>query len=362
MTRFKNIDKLDQDELIYLHKLTIIERLLGDIVHEFNNKLGGIADGTRAALENGKLEVMKKTLEITLPIAVRGCSLTRTVADLARAKDTELEEVDVSQVLEGALNLRSYGLQNRGIQVIKDYDTTLPRIWFNSGGILQILLTMIMNAEESMENGGSLTISLSPFTEEKELEISFKYSTEAKFERKEVSLGLRAVQESVKQQGGRFHQEDNEKGSTFTLRLPLPEASSNAVEQAEGEREAPQEPPKKKLSVLIIEDEEVYRQFLTDLLKNEGHEPEAVADGYIATEKMKNKDYDLAFIDVNLPGKNGFELCALLKEINSCLKVIFVTGDSSEDMINKIKQAATLGYVTKPCKLKDIYSLLAKVG
>ncbi len=352
---FKNLNKLNGDELIYLHKLTVIEKLLGDIAHEFNNQLGGIEDCTGAALEDGRLEVMKKTLELTLPVAERGCSLTRVLTDFARAKSNGLEEVDLAQALETALTLRKLGLQKKGIQVTKDC-AEVPRARLNSGKMLQAFLAMLMNAEESMDNGGNLTISLkSP--DKKEIEISFKHNGRAR----EETLGLVAVQQILKQQGGQFHLETDGEYSSFTLRLPL-ETLSGVAEQAEGEPESIRGGSKKGLNVLIIEDEETYRELLSDLLEKEGHKCEGVPNAEKALERAKNKDYDLAFVDIYLPRMNGFELSGVLKKMKPGLRVIFVTGDSSEETIDKMEKSDVLGYISKPCEMKDIFDLVDRVA
>jgi len=353
---FKNLHKLDEDELIYLHKLTIIHKLVGDMAHEFNNHLGGIEDCTRVALEDGSLEVMKKTLEITLPVAERGCSLTRMLTDFARAKSTGLEEVDLAGTLEKALTLRNHGLLKKGIEITKEY-SVVPKVWLNSGKILQIFLAMVMNAEESMENGGTLAISLGPFAKD-EIEISFKHSGKAR----EGTLGLVAVQKILKEQGGQFHLESDEEWTTFTLKLPLGETSFDVAERAEGELESTKGTSRKNLSILIVEDNEAYRKSLSDLLNMKGHKCEAVPDAEKALERVKSKDYDLVFVDIYLPKMDGFELSRLLKRMKPSLRVVFVTGDTSEETIDKIKKAGVLGYFTKPCNLKEIFELVDKVA
>lgn len=133
-------------------------------------------------------------------------------------------------------------------------------------------------------------------------------------------------------------------------------------EQVGEEPRARDENSKKGLNILIADDEAAYRQLLTDLLNREGHQAEAVPDAEEALTKMKSKDYDLTFIDVYLPKRNGFELGNLLKEINPGLEIVFLTGDSSEETIDKMKRAGTLGYLTKPFKLKEIYDLVGKAS
>lgn len=219
----RNWSKLGKDELIYLSKLIIIEKLLGDIAHQFNNQLGGIEDCSRGALEDGTPEVMQKTLELILPVSEKACSLTRIVTDFARAKSTGKQELDIGEALEKALALRKQGFQKRGIQVTRAF-AELPRVQLNAGKTLQLLLTMLMEIEEVMKNGGLLTASLSPCAEAGEIEISFRHDQDARSERREPALALRAAEKILEEQGGRLHLEGDETGGAYALRLPLEEA------------------------------------------------------------------------------------------------------------------------------------------
>lgn len=110
-------------------------------------------------------------------------------------------------------------------------------------------------------------------------------------------------------------------------------------------------------TIMIIEDDAVIRDELALLLKNEGYVTLPVTDFEAVTKQVENCDPDLILLDLGLPGKDGFSLCACIRKICGA-SIIFVTSrDSAMDEL----QALSLGgddYITKPY---NIPVLLARV-
>lgn len=99
--------------------------------------------------------------------------------------------------------------------------------------------------------------------------------------------------------------------------------------------------------VMIVEDDPVIREELTLLLKNEGYFPLAVTDFTTIKEQATKLKPDLILLDINLPGQDGFSVCASL-QMSGGAPIIFVT--SRDTALDEIK-ALNLGaddYITKP--------------
>lgn len=109
--------------------------------------------------------------------------------------------------------------------------------------------------------------------------------------------------------------------------------------------------------IMIVEDDPSIRDELTLILENEGYQPLAVEDYTDITEQVIHNCPDLLLLDIGLPGRDGFSLCASLRRTVD-IPIIFVTSrDSSLDEI----RALSLGgddYVTKPY---NIPVLLARI-
>lgn len=109
--------------------------------------------------------------------------------------------------------------------------------------------------------------------------------------------------------------------------------------------------------VLVVEDDPVLARVLHDNLAYEGFTVRTVADGLLATSAVREFAPDLVLLDLSLPGKSGFELCAAWRQ-TSKLPIILLTAKSQKS--DKIR-GLTLGaddYVTKPFDLEE---LLARI-
>jgi CheY-like chemotaxis protein len=102
--------------------------------------------------------------------------------------------------------------------------------------------------------------------------------------------------------------------------------------------------------VLVVDDEEVIRQFLRTLLLKWGYEVEEAADGVEALEQLAKDNYDLLICDILMPNKNGWEV---LKEMKSNPKtkeipVIVLTGKKEDSDIFRGYELGAIYYLTKP--------------
>src|SRR5690606_6171803 len=110
-------------------------------------------------------------------------------------------------------------------------------------------------------------------------------------------------------------------------------------------------------TILVVEDEDAYRDPLTFQLTREGFEVHAVATGPDALEAFERHDVDLVLLDVMLPGMSGVEVCRELRQ-RSNVPVIMVTAKDSEiDKVVGLELGAD-DYVTKPYSFRE---LLARV-
>ena len=110
--------------------------------------------------------------------------------------------------------------------------------------------------------------------------------------------------------------------------------------------------------ILVIEDEPLIRDELTTILSNSGYSVDGIADFSNPVEQIKSAQPDLILLDVNLPGKDGYSLCAAIRSYSS-IPIIFITGrNTAMDELQEL----TLGgddYIAKPY---NIPVMLARIG
>jgi len=106
--------------------------------------------------------------------------------------------------------------------------------------------------------------------------------------------------------------------------------------------------------ILLADDEESVRNYFGQALKDEGFSVVFACDGEEALETLKSQDIDLAVLDINMPGRDGFSVLKWLRqEKKDNLPVIILSGFGE---FNRIKQGYNLEadhYITKPCSRSE---------
>ncbi len=119
---------------------------------------------------------------------------------------------------------------------------------------------------------------------------------------------------------------------------------------------------KNTLSILIVDDDESIRELFERLLKREGYFIDAVEDGAGAIEKTKAKNYDIAFIDIVMPGINGYLTFCEIKKISPNIKAVMMTGYSEESTIKAAIKEGAYACLFKPFSRDNLFSLIKKIG
>ncbi|MEA2156151.1 MAG: two-component system, OmpR family, response regulator RegX3, partial [Solirubrobacteraceae bacterium] len=116
------------------------------------------------------------------------------------------------------------------------------------------------------------------------------------------------------------------------------------------------------LTFLIVEDEPVLREFLTESLRREGHTTIAAVDGTTALAAAASAEIDVVLLDVLLPGDlDGHAVCRLLREHDPAVPIIMLTALSSERDVVAGLEAGADDYVTKPLRFDELRSRIRAV-
>ena len=106
--------------------------------------------------------------------------------------------------------------------------------------------------------------------------------------------------------------------------------------------------------ILLVEDDESLRKFLAQALARAGHDVTDFGDGEEAFATLKGKPFDLLLTDIVMPGMDGIELAKRAAEMNTMMKIMFITGFAAVALhpaSNAPKQAKVL---SKPFHLREI--------
>ncbi len=116
--------------------------------------------------------------------------------------------------------------------------------------------------------------------------------------------------------------------------------------------------------ILIIEDDDLVRDYLVDVLRRAGYEVEAAADGQAGVEMFRTRTMDLVITDIIMPEKDGIETIMDLRRDNAHLKVMAISGGGRTEPENYLNSARLLGAdltMKKPFSNKELLAAVAEL-
>lgn len=366
-----------EEQLRQAQKMEAIGHLAAGVAHDFRNILTVIQGHANLRLLSPTLDpkVADSLVQITEAVE-RASNLTRQLLAFSRKQIMQLEVVDLNKIVE---NLSSMLARLIGEQVTLQTRFTdgLPMIEADVCSIEQVILNLAVNARDAMPGGGKLVIASSVLRVDTEYAASNPESLpgeyvcltvrdtgcgmdeatrnrlfEPFFTTKEVGkgtgMGLATAYGIVKQHNGWIEVESKPgAGSSFTLFLPASgkcktrKEKKQSLSQALGGSE----------TILVVEDEEPVRRFVSDLLGEYGYNVRLASNGVEALElwEKSSSDIDLLLTDVVMPQQiSGLELADRLTRDKQNLKVIYTSGYSIELLDRHFGSRPDVNFLPKP--------------
>jgi DNA-binding NtrC family response regulator len=118
----------------------------------------------------------------------------------------------------------------------------------------------------------------------------------------------------------------------------------------------------KSLNILIVDDEKIVHQTLAPYLRDCGHSVESAEDGANGLSMLEKNDYNLALLDVRMPGVDGISVLSKIQEQKPELSVVIITGHGNMDLAIQALRAGAADFLTKPIKLPELDAVLEKAS
>ena len=372
-----------QTQLQQAEKLAAMGQLVSGVAHEINNPAAIISGFAQTLLLDQLTADQRETVQMMYDEATRIGRITSNLLAFARAGSKERTLVDLNDIVRRTFALRSYHLTTLNITVSLELDETDPKTWANSSEMQQMLLNLLINAEQALTSTTArraITIRTATTGEDRVLlqvadtgpgiapdiqEKIFDPFFTTKPEGAGTGLGLSICYGIVQDHGGRISLDSVPgAGAMFTVELlrdartrkrisPAPRPAPPAIRSLEG-----------GLSVLLIDDEEVLRRAVLTYFKRRGIHAIGVGDGSEALRALRGEQFDVIVSDVRMPGMSGGELLERLRLEHPAMvnRLVFTSGDTFADDTSTLLRDAGVPSLVKPYDFAKLETLLREVA
>ena len=368
-------------QLLQAEKLAALGQTVSGVAHELNNPLATILTWAERLAGRALDDVTKRGIETILGESERAAKIVRNLLTFSRKRHTTRSMVDLNEVVRETLSLRAYEQRVSNVTTIDALPTGLPQVFADPHHLKQVLLNLIINAEQAMlsAHGRGTLIVRTWFDAQREsvvLEINddgpgvpeeaqakiFDPFFTTKAVGKGTGLGLTVAYAIIQDHGGRIRVTSTPgAGASFYIDLP---ASGSSARPAPAARVAHAPAVGANAAVLIVEDEPALATALSEALTDAGFRVDRAADGQEALERIRDQVYDLIVCDLKMPRMDGRAFFRAVTESTPALarRIVFVTGDVVGTDGERFLEESGCRWLAKPFRLGDLLRVAREVA
>lgn len=372
--RLDNQSRYIQTELLQAEKMAALGHTISGVAHELNNPLATILSWAERLSAQPLDDKSRRGLAVILGEAERAARIVRNLLTFARKRQSTRALIDVNQVVRETLALRAYEQRVSNITLIEALASGLPPVFADGHQIKQVLLNLVINAEQAMlSSHGRGTLVIRTWHDQEKGCVLIEINDDGPgvppdvqsrifdpfFTTKEVGkgtgLGLSVAYALVKEHAGRIWLRSEEGGTSFYVELPVsirtpepgpavPAAPTVSLEAHKGAR------------VLVVEDEPALAMAVSEALVDAGFVVDRAGDGEEGLTRLAEQSYDLIVCDLKMPRIDGMQFYRAMAAATPSLarRVIFVTGDVAGTDAERFLEETGCRWLSKPFRLGDL--------
>jgi len=364
LTRQKELET----QLRQAQKMEAVGRLAGGIAHDFNNLLTAISGYSEFLIEGEEDDRLRRHAEEIKRAAGRAAALTGQLLAFSRRQVLQPRVLDLNDVVSD-MDMMLRRLIGEDVELVTMLDPDLACVRADPTQVEQVIVNLAVNAREAMAHGGSVTIETSNVATDTGSFVDLRMTdtgtgmTETErqqlfdpfFTTKEggTGLGLATVYGIVEQSGGTI-EVDSSPGNGSSFRILLPAVDAPVAERSPA---PPAEaPPHGVETILLVEDEQIVRRLVAEILESNGYRVLQAVDGPSALELLRRHTgpVDLLVSDVVMPGMSGPEVANAVAAMRPGTQVLFISGYTDSAIGHHGVLEPGIGYLQKPFGANDL--------
>jgi len=382
--------KENEAELVRLQKAK--EQFLANMSHEIRTPINGIVGMANLLGQNPSHEEREIYLSAIKHSAENLTVIINDILDLAAIESGKLKfekiAFNLQDFLPSLISTFTYQAREKGIAVEYQIDEKLNKILLGDPVRLnQILINLISNAVKFTHNG-SIKVNCAAdrivkgicwvrlevvdtgvgIPDEKLTTIFESFSqADASVTRKYggTGLGLTIVKQLVELQKGSISVKSKEHvGSVFAVLIPYAIGKPGTISiSAPKNAKALKSAKTSQLFVLLVEDNDINRLYAKSILKNWNCVTDTAENGLVAVERIKNQEYDVVLMDIQMPVMDGYETTKAVRLMDGPQRnvpIIALTANATKADVAKCMAAGMNDYLPKPFTPDDLYKKLFK--
>jgi PAS domain S-box-containing protein len=371
-----------EEELQKAQRLESLGVLAGGIAHDFNNLMGGVFGYIELALQDCRDPTVARYLSKTMNALDRARALTQQLLTFAKGG---VPILNVGPLFPFVQDTAQFALSGSSVACLLDVQPGLWACSFDKNQIGQVIDNLVINAQQAMPLGGTIELSARNLTlatgdypslekgdyvrlSVKDHGIGISKELVSKifdpfFTTKAMGhgLGLATCYSIVHRHGGAIDVESEPgQGSTFHVYLPAsPQAAASSVAAAARMHQG-------SGTFLVMDDEEVIRETLSDMLKSFGYHVVCKANGqdavdFFAAELHAQRGLAGMIFDLTVPGgMGGIAALAEIRKLDAMTPAFVASGYADDPAVRNPKDYGFSGSICKPFRKVELSKILEK--
>jgi PAS domain S-box-containing protein len=379
-----------EEQLRHAQKLEAIGTLAGGVAHDFNNLLTSMLGQTYLLKsKTSPHSPVWESLDIIESAGHRAAELTQQLLGFARKGKMRNVSIDLGDTIKDVVALLKHTVDKR-IGIYFETPQNMPKVVGDPGQLHQVFVNLAVNARDAMPEGGKIQFAMEVVNAEGLISVAsgeknpnlkaqflltsvsdtgtgiredcvdriFEPFFTTKEQGKGTGMGLAVAYGIVRAHGGWIDVTTKEGGgTTFYVYLPADDQATTSAEDQPSQR-----PSLGKGSILVVDDEELVRKTLGEMLRSFGYQVTCVENGRKALDYLAEhqSEVDLILLDMIMPDMDGRSCYKAIRNQGCDVQVVIITGHSPDQVTQNLLDQGVLGIIEKPFDMNRLSQIIAQ--